>query len=85
MVCFCGVQYIRKDKFDMHKVTCKSNEDQSGTTTEDIQCLDSPMLCRVFQIAVREGVKGGGGLGGIFLPGSENLRGDFDDLNLFQS
>ena len=25
----------------MHKATCKSNENQSGTTTEDIQCLDS--------------------------------------------
>ena len=28
---------------------------------------------------------GGGGIGRIFLPGSESLRGDFDDLNLFQS
>ena len=25
----------------MHKATCKSNENQSGTTTEGIQCLDS--------------------------------------------
>ena len=32
-----------------------------------------------------KGRGGGGGIGGIFLPGSENLRGDFDDLNLFQS
>ena len=41
LVCSCGTQYIRKDKSDMHKETCKSNENQSGTITEDMECLGS--------------------------------------------
>ena len=54
------------------------------------------MNTRVFQIVVRGGEAnslsvGGGGEdfagegGGIFLPGGENLRSDFDDPNFFQS